>query len=53
MYFTVQDSTSFFSVQFSIDTQVQHGSVLVFADIIINYGDDYLESAGVYLYVYW
>ena len=50
-YFAVQDTTSFFSVQFSVDTQVQHSNVLVFDRVIVNYGDDYLESGGIYLYV--
>ena len=42
-YFAVQDTTSFFSVHFSVDTQVQHSNVPVFDRVIVNYGDDYLE----------
>ena len=43
------DSTSFFSAQFSQDTEVAHGGTAVFDLVVVNYGSDYIQSGGTYL----
>ena len=45
----IQNSNSFFSVQFSADTIIPHGDILDFDDVIVNFGDDYIQSAGIYM----
>ena len=44
-----QNSNSFFSVQFTADTIIPHGDFLDFDDVIVNFGDDYIQSAGLYM----
>ena len=46
---TNQDSSSFFSVQFTADTSIPHLGILDFDDVIVNYGDDYILSGGIYM----
>ena len=46
---TNQDSSSFFSVQFTTDTTIPHLEILDFDDVIVNYGDDYILSGGIYM----
>ena len=46
---TNQDSSSFFSVQFIADTSIPHLEILDFDDVIVNYGDDYILSGGIYM----
>ena len=48
---TIQNSSSFFSVQFTADTTIPHGEILDFDDVIVNYGDDYILSGGLYMQV--
>ena len=45
----IQNSSSFFSVQFTADTTIPHGDILDFDDVIVNYGDDYILSGGLYM----
>ena len=45
----VQNSNSFFSVQFTEITTIPHGDILDFDDVIVNYGDDYIQSGGLYM----
>ena len=47
----ISDSRSFFSVQLSVDTVVSDGLVVPFDVIIVNYGNDYIQSGGIYMYV--
>ena len=44
-----QDSSSFFSVQFTADTSIPHLDILDFDDVIVNYGGDYIQSGGLYM----
>ena len=44
-----QDSSSFFSVQFTEDTIIPQGDILDFDDVIVNFGDDYVQSGGLYM----
>ena len=43
------DSSSFFSVQFSDTTDIGHGDIMDFDEIIVNFGDDYIQSGGLYV----
>ena len=43
------DSGSFFSVQFSDTADIGHGDIMDFDVIIVNYGDDYIQSGGLYV----
>ena len=45
----IQNSSSFFSVQFTEVTTIPHGEILDFDDVIVNYGDDYILSGGIYM----
>ena len=45
----IQDSSSFFSAQFTDDVTVPNGDILQFDDVIVNYGDDYIQSGGLYM----
>ena len=47
--FSAQDSTSFFSVQFLEDTSVSHNSTVGFNKVLVNYGDNYIQSGGIYM----
>ena len=44
------DSTTFFSAHFSENASVAHGAILTFDNVTVNYGDDYIQSGGLYLY---
>ena len=44
-----QDSSSFFSVQFTEDVTIPYGDILQFNDVIVNFGDDYIQSGGLYM----
>ena len=46
---TSQDSSSFFSVQFTADTNIPYLDIMDFDDVIVNYGDDYIQSGGLYM----
>ena len=45
----IQNSSSFFSVQFKDITTIPHGEILDFDDVIVNCGDDYIQSGGLYM----
>ena len=45
------DSTTFFSAHFAEDASVAHGAILKFDNVTVNYGDDYIQSGGLYLWV--
>ncbi len=44
-------SRSFFSVQLSQSKDVSSGLVVPFDTIIVNFGDNYIQSGGIYMYV--
>ena len=44
-----QNSISFFSVQFTADVIIPHGDILDFDDVIVNFGDDYIQSGWLYM----
>ena len=44
-----QDSSSFFSAQFTEDVTIAHGDILQFDNVIVNFGDDYIQSGGLYM----
>ena len=50
--FSAQDSTSFFSVQLIEDTSVSHNGTVGFNKVLVNYGDDYIQSGGIYMWIY-
>ena len=41
------NSTSFFSAQLS--EQTSHGGTVVFDLVEVNYGDDYIQTGGIYM----
>ena len=45
----IQNSSSFFCVQFTEVTTIPHGEILDFDDVIVNYGDDYIQSGEIYM----
>ena len=45
----IQNSSSFFSVQLTEVTTIPHGEILDFDDVIVNYGNDYIQSGGIYM----
>ena len=48
---TAIDSTTFISAHFAEDASVAHGAILTFNNVTVNYGDDYIQSGGLYLSV--
>ena len=49
--FSEQSSTSFFSVQIAQDTEVLNDDTVQFDLVKVNYGDDYIASGGIYMWV--
>ena len=47
---TVYVPTSFFSIQLTENTIIAHNGTIHFNHILVNYGDDYIQSGGIYMY---
>ena len=47
--FFISDSTSFFSAQLSQSTEVAHGGTVLFDNVVVNYGSDYIQTGGIYM----
>ncbi len=45
----ISDSPSFFSVQLSQNKDVSAGLVIPFDTIMENYGNNYIQSGGIYM----
>ena len=40
---------TFFSAQLSADLEVLNGGTVVFDTVVVNYGDDYIQTGGIYM----